>query len=223
MSLFQWNLKFALYIQVKMCGCIPIWLHRNCKVGHKTIKTQSAQKLFGNPIFCFSNCIFSKQTRNAPSCWNDNQCLWTILTFLLTSAGFVVISTNLMRNLSSLFTFSYATEKMLHTFATAHLILSKIIMVVALLVVLVGHNVSGLTSLLLGSHAFGLTFATQLLKLSWIQVLNKILGYLGIEPVLKLARRCYRRMNISFGKAKQLPRRASSEFGFERLSESDNI
>ena len=166
MSLFQWNLIFAIYSQVKMCGCIPVWLHRNCKVGHKTIKTQSAPKLFGNPIFCFSNGIFSKQTRNASSRWNDNQCLWTILTFLLTSAGFVIISTNLMRNLSSPFTFSYATEKMLHTFATAHLILSKINMVIALLVGLVGHNVSGLTSLLLGSRAFGLTFATMRVRTS---------------------------------------------------------
>ena len=33
-------------------------------------------------------------------------------------------------------------------------------MVIALLVVLVGHNISGLTSLLLGSGAFGLIIAT---------------------------------------------------------------
>jgi len=77
-----------------------------------------------------------------------------LLTFLVTSGGFTMISTNLMLN----HTFSHAVE--FHTFATAHLSLSTILMVIALLVVLVGHNISGLTSLLLGSGAFGLTVAT---------------------------------------------------------------
>merc|ERR1712212_525482 len=46
------------------------------------------------------------------------------------------------------------------TFAIAHLGLSISIMVVALLVFLVGHNISGLTSCLLGSCTFGLTVVT---------------------------------------------------------------
>ena len=45
------------------------------------------------------------------------------------------------------------------TFGIAHLGLSMTLMVIAFLVFLVGHNISGLTSWLLGSNAFGLTIA----------------------------------------------------------------
>ena len=46
------------------------------------------------------------------------------------------------------------------TFALAHLVLSTITMIIALLVFLAGFNISGLTSWLLGSSMFGLTVAT---------------------------------------------------------------
>merc|ERR1719219_2422629 len=46
------------------------------------------------------------------------------------------------------------------TFAMAHVALSMIVMVIAFLVFLLGHKISGITSWLLGSTAFGLTVAT---------------------------------------------------------------
>jgi len=96
---------------------------------------------------------FAKRTKLQNNIRYCSTCL-ALLTFLVTSGGFTMISTILMLN----HTFSYAAE--FHTFATAHLALSTILMVIALLVVLVGHNISGLTSLLLGSGAFGLTIST---------------------------------------------------------------
>ena len=62
-------------------------------------------------------------------------------------------------NLYDHFGFDRAVEAFL-TFAMAHVGLSMIVMIIAFLVFLLGHKISGLTSWLLGSTAFGLTIAT---------------------------------------------------------------
>merc|ERR1719430_2051514 len=101
------------------------------------------------------------------------------MTLLVTAGGLLVVSTNLMMTLSSIipncssfvghtdfdceyrhYSCSDAAVVAFVTFAIGHLSLSIIIMVISLLVFLVGHNISGLTSWLLGSNTFGLTITT---------------------------------------------------------------
>ena len=123
-----------------------------------------------------------KEKKNTPY-WTNSQVPTTILalvTVFVAVLGFVIISTNLMMGLSSIaselqgrtdclnppcdnlydhFGFDRAVEAFL-TFAMAHVGLSMIVMIIAFLVFLLGHKISGLTSWMLGSTAFGLTVAT---------------------------------------------------------------
>lgn len=80
----------------------------------------------------------------------------------VTIGGLTAISRNLMLQLSTLNPSdpSHPAAPVFQIFATAHLGFSMIVMVIALLVFLVGHNISGLTSLFLGSGGFSLTIAT---------------------------------------------------------------
>ena len=102
--------------------------------------------------------------------------IFALLILLVTVGGFLIISTNLMMTLSSgipdcssrynfgcEYGHSYGSDQAVAAFVTfsiAHLALSTTIMVIALLVFLVGHNISRLTSCLLGCNTFGLTVAT---------------------------------------------------------------
>merc|ERR550517_610703 len=102
--------------------------------------------------------------------------IFALLILLVTVGGFLFISIYLMMTLSSgipdcssrynfgcEYGHSYGSDQAVAAFVTfsiAHLALSTTIMVIALLVFLVGHNISRLTSCLLGCNTFGLTVAT---------------------------------------------------------------
>ena len=126
-----------------------------------------------------------KEKKNTPY-WTNSRIPTIILALVTVFAavlGSVIISTKLMMRLSSIaselqskkcysnsydcdyyyddhyFPYVEAIVAFL-TFAMAHIALSMIVMVIAFLVFLLGHKISGLTSWMLGSTAFGLTVAT---------------------------------------------------------------
>ena len=132
---------------------------------------------------------YTRQTKKTPH-WicRYTSTIVALAILFVAIGGLAAISKNLML-LSSLLPFdpSHPAAPVFQTFATAHLGFSTIIMVIALLVFLVGHKISGLTSLFLGSGAFGLTIATivyyflclrEFIDPSWSDILHTELIFL---------------------------------------------
>jgi len=96
----------------------------------------------------------------------------SLIILMVTVCGLILITTNLMQKLPSIVPDCSSNRNSCHssrfyqpvtafvTFGIAHLGLSMTIMVIAFLLFLVGHKISGLTSWLLGCCAFGMTIAT---------------------------------------------------------------
>ena len=115
------------------------------------------------------NTLMEEKEKKTTSNWT--LATLSLVTLMLTVGGLIIISTNLMQRLPSFVPdcsntnicqlSSYASFNQpvtaFVTFGIAHLGLSMTLMVIAFLVFLVGQNISGLTSWVLGSNAFGLT------------------------------------------------------------------